>query len=325
MTIIKKLALVVVSLSLVAVSSVSSAKPFSPKKPVELIIPAGQGGGADEIARLVQGVIEKNDYASKPVIPINKKGGSGGEAMTYVKKKAGDEHTLMITLNNVLTTPTNQPELGIDFFNDFTPLARLITDTFLVWIATEGKNTAGIDTFDDFIALAKGNGLVMGGTGSMSEDELLLGMMRGQFGFDAKYVPYSGGGAVAKGLVGGESDFTLNNPSEQMGFYQSGDSKALVMMTPERNPAFPEVPSSYELGYPDLEYYMMRAFMAPAGIDAEVEKYYTGLLHTVYHDNEFQTFNIDDGKLMSWLEGYGLKDFLAIEYDKHAVIIENFQ
>ena len=232
MSIIKKLALVIVSLSLVAVSSVSSAKPFSPKKPIELIIPAGQGGGADEIARLVQGVIEKNDYASKPVIPINKKGGSGGEAMTYVKKKAGDEHTLIITLNNVLTTPVNQPELGIDFFNDFTPLARLITDTFLVWIATEGKNTQGVETFDDFIALAKGNGLVMGGTGSMSEDELLLGMMRGQFGFDAKYVPYDGGGAVAKGLVGGESDFTLNNPSEQMGFYQSGDSKALVMMTP---------------------------------------------------------------------------------------------
>ena len=75
MSIIKKLALVIVSLSLVAVSSVSSAKPFSPKKPIELIIPAGQGGGADEIARLVQGVIEKNDYASKPVIPINKKRG----------------------------------------------------------------------------------------------------------------------------------------------------------------------------------------------------------------------------------------------------------
>jgi tripartite-type tricarboxylate transporter receptor subunit TctC len=109
-----------------------------------------------------------------------------------------------------------------------------------------------------------------------------------------------------------------------MGFYQSGDSKALVMMTPERNSAFPDVPSSYELGYPELEYYMMRAFMAPAGIDAEVEKYYTGLLHTVYWDDEFQTFNIDDGKLMSWLEGYGLKDFLKVEYEKHGEIIKNF-
>ena len=68
----------------------------------------------------------------------------------------------------------------------------------------------------------------------------------------------------------------------------------------------------------------MRAFMAPAGVDAEVRDYYTGLLHTVYWDSEFQTFNIDDGKLMSWLEGYGLKDFLAVEYEKHAEIIKNF-
>jgi hypothetical protein len=47
-------------------------------------------------------------------------------------------------------------------------------------------------------------------------------------------------------------------------------------------------------------------------------------LHTVYSDDEFQTFNIDDGKLMSWLEGFGLKDFLAVEYEKHAEIIKNF-
>ena len=105
MSIIKKLALVVVSLSLVAVSSVSSAKPFSPKKPVELIIPAGQGGGADEIARLVQGVIEKNDYASKPVIPINKSGGSGGEAMTYVKKKLVMSTHLSLLLTTFLLHP----------------------------------------------------------------------------------------------------------------------------------------------------------------------------------------------------------------------------
>jgi hypothetical protein len=56
-----------------------------------------------------------------------------------------------------------------------------------------------------------------------------------------------------------------------------------------------------------------------------VRDYYTGLLHTVYVDDEFQSFNIDDGKLMSWLEGYGLKDFLAVEYEKHAEIIKNFQ
>ena len=73
MTIIKKLALVVVSPFTCSCKFNIFCEAFSPKKPIELIIPAGQGGGADEIARLVQGVIEKNDYASKPVIPINKK------------------------------------------------------------------------------------------------------------------------------------------------------------------------------------------------------------------------------------------------------------
>ena len=323
MNLLKKVAVLFVSFSFVAVST-ASAKEFAPKKPIELIIMAGQGGGADEIARLVQGIAEKNDFTSKPLIPINKPGGSGGEAMTYVKGKSGDQHTIMITLNSFFTTPQNQTELGINILDDYTPLARLLTDTFMVWIKKDGAKTSGITTLDQFLDRAKQGDLVMGGTGKMSEDELLLGMMRGMFGFDAKYVPYSGGGAVAKGLIGGESDFTLNNPSEQMGFYQSGDSKALVMMTPKRNPAFPEVPSSYELGYPDLEYYMMRAFVAPADIGAEAQKYYTGVLHDVYMNADFQKFNIDDGKLLSWIEGYGLTDFFAVEYDKHSEIVAAF-
>ena len=84
MNLLKKVAILFVSFSLVAVGTVS-AKDFKPKKPIELIIMAGQGGGADEIARLVQGIAEKNDFTSKPLIPINKPGGSGGEALTYVK------------------------------------------------------------------------------------------------------------------------------------------------------------------------------------------------------------------------------------------------
>ena len=109
-----------------------------------------------------------------------------------------------------------------------------------------------------------------------------------------------------------------------MGFYQSGDSKALTIMTPERNPAFPEVPTTAEVGAGDLVYYMMRAFVAPAGISPDVQAYYTDLLHQVYMNDEFQTFNIDDGKLLSWLEGLGLQDFFAVEYAKHADIVAQF-
>lgn len=58
---------------------------WSPKKPIEFIIMAGTGGGADQIARLLQGLIEKKGLSPRPFIPINKPGGSGGEALRYLK------------------------------------------------------------------------------------------------------------------------------------------------------------------------------------------------------------------------------------------------
>ena len=61
------------------------AADWKPKKPVEFIIMAGTGGGADQIARLIQGLIEKKGLSPRPVIPINKAGGSGAEALRYMQ------------------------------------------------------------------------------------------------------------------------------------------------------------------------------------------------------------------------------------------------
>src|SRR5210317_415332 len=94
---------------------------WSPKKPVEFIIMAGTGGGADQIARLLQGLIEKKDLSPRPFIPINKPGGSGGEALRYLKDKAGDDHIVMVTLNSFYTTPIIQKGLGVDP-TTFTPV-----------------------------------------------------------------------------------------------------------------------------------------------------------------------------------------------------------
>ena len=92
----------------------NAAMAWEPKKPVEFIIMAGTGGGADQIARLLQGLIEKKDLSPRPFIPINKPGGSGAEALRYLQDKAGDEHTVLVTLNSFYTTPIIQPDLGVD-------------------------------------------------------------------------------------------------------------------------------------------------------------------------------------------------------------------
>ncbi|MCH7832981.1 MAG: tripartite tricarboxylate transporter substrate binding protein, partial [Proteobacteria bacterium] len=192
-------------------ASVDSAKAWEPKKPVEFVIMAGKGGGADKAVRFIQTIIAKNKLSSKPFTPVNKPGGSGAEALVHVKNAKDPDHTLMFTLNSFYTTPLLQPGLGIDI-KTFTPVGRMAEDTFLLWVHKD----SGITTVDQFVkaAKAKGSGWIMAGTGKNSEDNILTDFLNKAYGLNMKYVPYKGGGRVAKELAGKNADSTVNNPSE---------------------------------------------------------------------------------------------------------------
>src|SRR5947208_14132088 len=72
-----------------------------PTKPIEFVIPAGAGGGADQMARLIAGIAEKHKLSPRPFIVVNKSGGAGAEGFLHVKGKKGDAHTIIITLSNL--------------------------------------------------------------------------------------------------------------------------------------------------------------------------------------------------------------------------------
>ena len=205
------------------------AQAFEPVKPIDFIIMAGKGGGADKAVRFIQSIIAKNKLSSKPFTPVNKPGGSGAEALVHVKNAKDPDHTLMFTLNSFYTTPLLQPGLGIDI-KTFTPVGRMAEDTFLLWVNVG----SGIMNVDQFVkaAKAKGNDWIMAGTGKNSEDNILTDFLNKAYGLNMKYVPYKGGGRVAKELAGNNADSTVNNPSEQLGFYQAGKTVALAAFTP---------------------------------------------------------------------------------------------
>ena len=87
---------VILTALLALVLSGAAQAGWEPKKPVDFVIMAGKGGGADKMARLMQSVIEKHGLASKPFVPVNKPGGSGAEALIHLKGKQGDNHTLSL-------------------------------------------------------------------------------------------------------------------------------------------------------------------------------------------------------------------------------------
>ena len=296
------------------------AADWKPKKPVEFIIMAGTGGGADQIARLLQGLIEKKGLSPRPFIPINKPGGSGAEALRYLQDKEGDDHTLMVTLNSFYTTPIIQEDLGVDV-SKFTPIGRMALDTFLLWVHNDAGEIKDLDSYVTAVKAA-GKDWKVGGTGSGQEDSILTAMMEAEFGYEVTYIPFPGGGTVAKNLVGKHIDSTVNNPAEQNEFFRAGNTKPLVQFTGERMAAYPEVPTAKELGI-DIEYYMQRSINGPPGMSAEAQEFYINLFSELYQSEEWQKFCVDDGlDCTEWSAGDDLADFHSEQLIRHTALIE---
>ena len=262
------------------------AQEWQPKRPIDFTIMAGPGGGADQIARFVQAVVEANDMTNRPLVPTNRGGGSGAEALLHLKDTRDADHTLMVTLNSFYTTPIRQENLGVDI-ETFTPITMMGVDPFVLWVHKD----SGITTFEEFVAkVQEMNGeFVMGGTGSGQEDSIVIAYMSGAYDLKIKYIPYDGGGAVAKDLAGKQIMATVNNPSEAKGFYEAGDFVPLLAFSDERMDAYPDVPTMKEKGH-DFSYYNQRAIVGAPGMSDEAAAYYREVFGKVYDSSDWQDY-----------------------------------
>lgn len=295
-----------------------SAQAFEPNKPINFIIMAGKGGGADRMARLMQAIIEKNKLAPRPLVPVNKSGGSGAEALIAAKGTRDPNHTIMVTLNSFFTTPLRQPGLGIDIMK-FAPVGRMAEDTFLLWVHKDEK----ITTFKQFLEAARSRGRkwVMGGTGKNSEDNIITDFLNKEFGLKMKYIPYKGGGTVAKQLAGRQITSSVNNPSEALGFYESGDVVPLVAFTDKRLPLFPKVPTLKELGA-DFSYFMQRAVVGAPGMSKDATAYYSALFAKTYKTKAWQGYMKKKSLMGSFISGKTLKAYWVVQRDRHQKILK---
>lgn len=291
---------------------------WTPRKPVELIIPAGAGGGADQIARLLQSLIQRKDLSPRPFIPVNKSGGSGAEALTYMARNADKDHTVMVTLNSFYTTPIIQQGLGVDIM-EFTPIGLMALDNFLLWLPADSE----VETLDDYVeAVNSNNRWRMGGTGSGQEDSILTAMIENELDIDMTYVPFDGGGTVAKNLVGKHIDSTVNNPAEQNEFWRAGMSKPIVQFTDERHELYPDVPTAKEEGY-DLVYYMQRSVNGPPGMSSEAQEFYMNVFQELFESEEWKNYCESEGlDCAEWIAGEDLAEFHETAYQRHVNLIE---
>ena len=294
---------------------------WQPKKPIDFVIMAGAGGGADQIARFIQSVAEKNDLTTLPLIPNNKGGGSGAEALIALNGTRDPDHTILVTLNSFFTTPLRQEGLGIDIM-DFTPIAMMGVDPFVLWVHQD----RGIDSFEGWQEAVKEQDgqWVMGGTGKGQEDSLVTTWLEQNYDLKMKYIPYKGGGDVAKDLAGQQIMSSVNNPSEARGFYQNDDVVPLVSFSDERLPLVSDVPTVKELGK-DFSYYNQRAVVGAPGMSEEAAAYYQDLFKRIYDSEEWQDYMETESLSPLWMDPEEQKEYWATQVERHKELLSEME
>jgi putative tricarboxylic transport membrane protein len=300
---------------------------WEPTRPVEIVIPAGPGGGADQMARVIQGIVTKHNLMKQPLIVVNKAGGAGGEGFLDVKASRGNPHKLIITLSNLFTTPL---ATGIPFnWKDLTPVAMLALDEFVLWVNAD-KPYKTVKEYIAAIKAAPPGQLKMGGTGSKQEDQIITVAIEKAAGVKFTYIPFRGGGEVAVQLVGGHVDSTVNNPIEAVAQWKAGKVRPLCVFDSKKldyhekvagDAAWDSIPTCKSQGL-DMEYLMLRGFFMAAGVTKDQVAYFVELFKKVRGTQEWKDLMKNGAFNQTFMTGDDYAKWVGAEETRHQTLMK---
>jgi putative tricarboxylic transport membrane protein len=315
-------AVVVAMTAIAACLSVTPASAWEPTRNVEFIVPAGTGGGADQMARMIQGIVTKHNLMKQSMVVVNKAGGAGGEGFLDIKNSKGNPHKLVITLSNLFTTPL---ATGIPFsWKDMTPVAMLALDEFVLWVNADSPYKT-VEEFVKAMKAAPPGQFKMGGTGSKQEDQIITVAIEKAAGTKMTYVPYKGGGEVGVQLVGKHVDATVNNPIEAVAQWRAGKLRPLCVFDSKRlagkekiagDMSWSDIPTCKSQGL-DIEYLMLRGVFMPAGVPKDAADYYVELFKKVRATPEWAQLMADGAFNQSFMTGADYAKWIEGEEKRH--------
>lgn len=234
-----------------------------PNRPIELIVPAGAGGGTDALARAFADAARK--HLSQPITVVNRPGASGMIGHGEMINAKPDGYKLAMVFAEIVIVP----HLGLTklSYEDFTPIALLNQDPAAITV----KADAPWNTIEDFIAASKARPgeLRMGNSGPGSIWHLAHAAMEDKLGLKYNMVPYGGAAPAVLALLGGHIDAVAVSPGEVATHVAGGKLKTLAVFADKRLKGFDTVPTMKERGI-DLSLSTWRGLAAPKGTPPDV-------------------------------------------------------
>lgn len=282
-----KLALVGATVALVAgctadVDNGGEGEDVFPAGTATIVVPYGAGGTTDVAARRLGIGLEL--LLDRTVIVKNTPGGSGIPGTTEVATAKADGSTILFAVGNVFTQ-SELRETSYDF-DSFTPITGLFGQAYILAVDADSP----WETYEDFIDRDSVNFAASGWGDAQHLDNTVL---YDQLGIDATAVPFDGNASATQALIGGTVDSAISDASVLMPYIESGDLRALAVLTPEgeRLEYLSEVPTFEELGVDTSEFILPYwGFVAPAGTPDEVIAIWRDAIQSAAGTGEFLAF-----------------------------------
>ncbi|MSQ20556.1 MAG: tripartite tricarboxylate transporter substrate binding protein [Betaproteobacteria bacterium] len=265
MNILKTISFVVQLCATVCVTTTCLAQSY-PSRTIQIVVPFTPGVGADILARLLSPRLAEQWKTG--VVTDNRVGASGNIGAEAVAKAQPDGHTLLSTATAFSTNPAINRKLPFDPIKSFAPIILLaISDVSLC-----ASPHAGMQSLKELVdaSRAQPGRFHYASSGNGTPQHLAMELFKMEAKIDLVHVPYKGAGGAIADLIAGHVQAMMIPTQSAAPYLQSGKLRMLGLLSAQRSPAFPQVPTLIELGMPGLEVKTWYGLFAPAGTPAPV-------------------------------------------------------
>jgi putative tricarboxylic transport membrane protein len=304
-----KLERTLITLALLGFAATGWSQGWSPTRNVEIVVGFAAGGSMDNTARTLERLLVTNKLVTIPVTVVNKPGGSGGIAYTYVSQRPGDGHTLMVAGPSLLGNHI----MGSSALNhtDFTPIASLINEYIVFAVNAASPIRTGRDLMERLKKDPKSVTIGITAIGGPSHiAAALLNKAIGSNARDLKVVSFKGDALTS--LLGGHIDLVTTPASTASGHVAAGTMRLIGAAAPLRlGGTLAGTPTWKEQGV-DLVFGNWRAIMGPKGMTAAQTAYWENALRRASQTAEWKS----DLEKNHWVDDFATSAQLRKDLDK---------
>ena len=243
-----------------------------PSRPVRLIVTYTPGGGADTTGRVFAERL--SDMWKQQVFVENRPGAGGSIGAEAVHKAAPDGYTLFLATNTHIINQVVYPKLPFDFTKDFTPIAIVTNGPMVIAVNTAQVQARDIKEFIAMLKSAPGK-YSYASCNVASPHHFGMEMFKHAMSIDALHVPHKGCGPAVTDTVAGHIGIVVATLPPAVPFFKQGRLRPIALLSAERSPSAPDIPTVRESGIPELKDFSLESyygFMAPPGTPAAIAR-----------------------------------------------------